>query len=34
VRHPLEHHREGTLTHLDVGPAVPHTHAAGHVHAH
>jgi urease accessory protein len=34
VSHQLEHHREGTLTALDVGPPVPHTHADGSVHAH
>jgi urease accessory protein len=34
VRHKLEHHRDGTLTSLDVGPPAPHTHADGSVHAH
>jgi urease accessory protein len=34
VRHQLEHHREGTLTTIDVGPPVPHVHADGHAHSH
>jgi urease accessory protein len=34
VRHQLEHHREGTLTTVDVGPPVPHVHADGHAHTH
>jgi urease accessory protein len=34
VRHQVVHHREGTLTGVDVGPPVPHVHADGHAHAH
>jgi urease accessory protein len=34
VRHQLEHHREGSLTTIDVGPPVPHVHANGHAHTH
>jgi len=34
VRHQLEHHRDGTLSALDLGPPVPHTHADSHVHVH
>jgi urease accessory protein len=36
IRHQLVHHREGTLTTVDVGPPVPHSHADddGHAHAH
>jgi urease accessory protein len=36
VRHQLAHHREGTLTTVDVGPPVPHFHADedGQLHAH
>ena len=34
VRHQLEHHRDGTLTAIDVGPPVPHAHADGHAHSH
>jgi urease accessory protein len=34
VRHQLAHHREGSLTTVDVGPPVPHAHADGHAHTH
>ena len=34
VRHQLEHHREGTLAPVDVGPPLPHVHADGHAHVH
>lgn len=38
IRHRLDHHREGTLTTVDVGPPVPHVHrdddGGSYVHAH
>lgn len=36
IRHQIDHHREGTLTTVDVGPPVPHFHADddGTLHAH
>jgi urease accessory protein len=34
ILHQLEHHRDGSLTAVDVGPPVPHVHADGHTHTH